>query len=403
MRTALILHLFVGLLVPIVALANQDDPSSELQERIDEINLQITSEEESLVRIQQRIDDVERQLKLLKDEAQKLRVEERDLLYRLDKVTAEKVRLEQELQELDVERRRIEELSVRRLRASYMQPPERAFADLLRSSQTVTFSHMGLYLANVRSFDRRTIDGLIELRRSRAEKAAELALATTNRQQVVQKVKAKRNDIVKQVASQEPLAKQLKGQRLEREEIVTQLKAQLLRFETVLAGLTGGEDEGITASRARMKRTRQPQSKIAPYDGDGLGSRRGKLPRPVQGQVVVGFGKKVTTRTGVAGESKGVEFATPVGESVRAIAPGKVMFYGRMPVLGTILIVDHGERYYSLYGRLEGVTVDRGMEVTEGQVMGSPGQPESDGRNFYFEIRKNGNPVNPETFLRAKG
>jgi septal ring factor EnvC (AmiA/AmiB activator) len=402
MRAGFILNTLLALLLPILALANQDDPSSELQERIDEINLQITSEAESLARIQQRIDEVEGQLKLLKEEAQKLRVEERDLLYRLDKVTAEKTRLEQELQELDIERRRIEEVSIRRLRASYMHPPAHALADLLRSSQSSTFSHMGLYLANVRSFDRRTIDGLIELRRSRAEKAAELELATTNRQLVVQKVKAKRNAIIKQVASQEPLAKQLKGQGAEREEIVTQLKAQLLRFETVLAGLTGGEEDEVTASRARMRRAKQPQSKISPYDGDGLGRSRGKLPRPVQGQVVVGFGKKVTTKTGVAGESKGLEFAAPVGESVRAVAPGKVMFYGRMPVLGTILIIDHGERYYSLYGRLEGVTVERGVEVTEGQVLGNPGEPEPDGRNFYFEIRKNGNPVNPEPFLRVK-
>lgn len=403
MRGALPLVLVLWLCAAPRWLRAEEDPSSNLQARIDQINVQITSEAELLGQIQGKISEVDGQLKILRAESDKLRGEERLLTKKLDSVTADRQRLEQELRELDAESERIAQLSVRRLRATYMHPPSQAFADLFRQATSSSLSHFGLYLAAVRSFDRRTLDSLAEVRRSREEKKGELAGATTKQERVVQEVKQKRVGLAKQMAAQDPLMKELKAQLADREEVVTHLKAQLLRFETVLAGLTGGVDERESAvGRARIKRAEVAPLAMTPFKGSGLGPPKGKLSPPVEGQLVVPFGKEVATKTGIAGVSKGIELLSPAGASVKVVAGGRVIFAGRMPVLGTILIVDHGERYYSLYGRLGTTTVNRGAEVSAGEVVGALGEPDGEGRNFYFEIRKNGVPVNPQPFLRVK-
>ncbi|NDC38970.1 MAG: hypothetical protein EBZ48_13120 [Proteobacteria bacterium] len=146
----------------------------------------------------------------------------------------------------------------------------------------------------------------------------------------------------------------------------------------------------------------EPVAALGPFSGDGLAKSKGRLELPVDGKVVVPFGREVSTKTGIAGRSKGIELAGATSASARVVADGRVIFSGRMPVLGTIVIVDHGERYYSLYGRLGGADVERGALLASGDSVGTLGEPDAEGRNFYFEIRKNGVPVNPQPFFRVK-
>ncbi len=403
-RTVLCLVLLTLCISPIAARA-EEDPSASLQERIEQINGQITKESSLLDEVQGRISEVNGKLQALKTEGDKLRAEDRTLSKKLTSVNAERQRLEEELQELDAERDRIAQLSIRRLRATYVNPPGQTLTDLFRQVSSPSLSHLGFYLAAVRSFDRRTLDSLAELKRSRQEKRTELAGATTTQERVVQEIKQKRARIAQQVAAQEPLAKELRAQLADREMVVTQLRAQLLRFETVLAGLTGGGNDEMTRLSTRISSKRSALSAVVapePFKGDGLAAFKGRLNPPVDGRLVVGFGKQVMTKTGIAGASKGVEFAAAAGAEVRAVANGKVIFSGRMPVLGNILILDHGERYYTLYGRLAAAQVERGSEVALNQPIGAVGEADVDGRSFYFEIRKNGAPVNPQPFLRQK-
>ena len=79
---------------------------------------------------------------------------------------------------------------------------------------------------------------------------------------------------------------------------------------------------------------------------------------------------------------------------------GKVMHVGRMPGYGTIIILDHGQRYYSLYGRLGKTLVGKGHVVEKGEIIAQTGEMDAKSRNFYFEIRRNGSPVNPQDYFK---
>ncbi len=385
-----------------LAAAEDQTPVEELQSHIDQINQQIDDENGTLALLDGRVANLQEQLKGLRSDGDKLKTEERALNDKLARIERDRKLLEEEVADLDSQARERRQLSVKRVRAAYMHPPEQAIGDLFKDSQSENFSHLGFYLAAVRSYDRRMVDEMIELSRSRAEKAAELVRLIEDQQKTVQELKVKRAVISKKVSAQEPLVKQLRAEHVEQEKIVTQLRAQLLRFETVLAGLTGGSDERRPSIRPRSPDLEQPSEDSTPFDGQGLAVFKGKLEFPVPGKTLVPFGKEVRAANGIAGSSKGIEMAALAGAPVVAVAAGKVIFYGRMPILGTIVILDHGERYYSLYGRLGSVEVTRGAAVASGALVGKVSEPEPDGRNFYFEIRKNGNPVNPAPFFRQK-
>ena len=138
----------------------------------------------------------------------------------------------------------------------------------------------------------------------------------------------------------------------------------------------------------------------APFEGKGLFREKGGLNLPVQGRVIQPYGRQKVSDFEDMIFSKGVEYSTAADSPVVAISMGRVMHVGRMPGYGTIVILDHGERYYSLYGRLGAVSVEKGTVVEKGFPLAKTSQPDQKGRNFYFEIRRNGSPVNPQDYFK---
>jgi lipoprotein NlpD len=112
------------------------------------------------------------------------------------------------------------------------------------------------------------------------------------------------------------------------------------------------------------------------------------------------FGKVKVTDFADMIFSKGLEFATTVGTEVFVVLAGKVAYVGNLPGYETVVVVDHGSRSYSLYGRLGKSLVKAGELLGQDQAVGVTGEPDLKGRNFYFEVRKSGNPVDPEQILK---
>ena len=80
---------------------------------------------------------------------------------------------------------------------------------------------------------------------------------------------------------------------------------------------------------------------------------------------------------------------------VRAIHKGKVVFAEYFKTLGLLVIIDHGERYHSLYGNLNKVFVEKDQLIKRGTIVGTIRSPNFKNKvNIYFEIRKNGQTIN---------
>ena len=124
---------------------------------------------------------------------------------------------------------------------------------------------------------------------------------------------------------------------------------------------------------------------------------RGSLRLPVRGVVSNRFG----TARQEGSAWKGLFIRADQGSEVKAIANGEVVFSDWMRGFGNLLIVDHGGKYLSIYGNNEAVLKQTGDTVRGGDVIASVGNsggnPES---GLYFEIRYNGQPVDPLKWVK---
>ncbi|NYF33139.1 MULTISPECIES: M23 family metallopeptidase [Sphingopyxis] len=116
-----------------------------------------------------------------------------------------------------------------------------------------------------------------------------------------------------------------------------------------------------------------------------------------------GFGYRSDPFTGAGAMHAGLDFRGPIGTPILAAAPGRVSFVGQKSGYGNVVEVDHGQGILTRYAHLSGFTTKVGTQVTAGQQiakMGSTGR--STGSHLHFEVRLNGEAVNPRRFLEAK-
>src|SRR6185437_8806226 len=124
---------------------------------------------------------------------------------------------------------------------------------------------------------------------------------------------------------------------------------------------------------------------------------RGKLPRPVAGKVIESYGQ---VRAGGL-RWQGDLFATERAAPVRAVSQGRVVYADWLAGLGLLIIIDHGSGYMSLYGHNARLYESVGQHVTAGQTIAQAGDSGGGTRpELYFEIRKEGKPLDPRVWLR---
>ncbi len=98
--------------------------------------------------------------------------------------------------------------------------------------------------------------------------------------------------------------------------------------------------------------------------------------------------------------NKGIDIAGKAGDAVRAAASGNVVYAGNgLLGYGNLIIVNHNEHYLSAYAHNRKILVQEGEDVKAGQVIAELGSSGTDRPKLHFEIRKNGNPVDPTRYL----
>jgi septal ring factor EnvC (AmiA/AmiB activator) len=127
-----------------------------------------------------------------------------------------------------------------------------------------------------------------------------------------------------------------------------------------------------------------------------ISKHQGKLTWPAQGKTVVSFAPNKNPA------SNGIGLALPAGTQVRSMSWGKVVHNDQLRGFGQVVIIFHGEDYYSLYAFLSATNVSVGQEVERGQQIGTCGfYPAAGGNGLYFELRFRQKAVNPLQWLPA--
>ncbi len=134
--------------------------------------------------------------------------------------------------------------------------------------------------------------------------------------------------------------------------------------------------------------------------GDGPRMGNGEIARPAGGGISSGFGYRTDPVNGTRAFHAGVDFALSCGTPVKAHAAGTVISAGWQGGYGNATIINHGGGMATLYGHQQSITAGAGQVVSAGEVIGYVGSTgKSTGCHLHFEVRINGNPVDPRGYL----
>lgn len=117
---------------------------------------------------------------------------------------------------------------------------------------------------------------------------------------------------------------------------------------------------------------------------------------PTNGRLIAGF-------NGNPGSGTGLLIGGKTGQAVRAAASGKVVYSGGGLIgYGQLIILKHNDTYLSAYGHNASLLVKEGEQIKKGQHIATMGEGPGLEPRLHFEIRRNGEPVDPRQYLPAR-
>jgi septal ring factor EnvC (AmiA/AmiB activator) len=125
---------------------------------------------------------------------------------------------------------------------------------------------------------------------------------------------------------------------------------------------------------------------------------QGHLPWPGHGKVVASF------NPGAAPPVRGIGIEVDRKQPVQAVSWGKVVHNDQLRGFGRVVILYHGDDYYTLYAFLANSPLRMGQKVEKGETIGTTGfYPPANGPGLYFELRFGQKAVNPMDWLASSG
>jgi murein DD-endopeptidase MepM/ murein hydrolase activator NlpD len=223
----------------------------------------------------------------------------------------------------------------------------------------------------------------------------ELLDAVRADQQAVAQAKARMDRLVVQIGGLErdlhAQAAELREAQQEKKLTLKQIASERALYERQLAELEA-------ESRAIARRLRAMMETPA---GRARADKRwsGRFIRPVNGRISSGYGMRTHPIFRVRRMHHGIDIAAPHGTPIVAADSGVVVEAGYIRGYGNTVIIDHGGGVATLYAHCSTILVRVGQEVQRGQMIarvGSTGY--TTGPHLHFEIRINGDPVNPAEY-----
>ncbi len=242
------------------------------------------------------------------------------------------------------------------------------------------------FLARSRALRRLLAHDRVMLDRHRAEAEALVAARTAT-----QEATARRDVALAELAERE---RALRAERQERRRLLAAVQSDRERERAALVEL----ERAARALEDKLAslRSRGPLGSFA--------SLRGELPPPVEARIVRSFGLEVDDEFGTETFHKGIDFGVRRGTTVRSVAGGTVRFAGRFRGYGNLVILDHGDDYFTVSAHLEEVAVAVGENLAAGDVLGTAGESGSlRGPVLYFEVRRGAEALDPGGWLAGGG
>lgn len=238
--------------------------------------------------------------------------------------------------------------------------------------------------------------------------------------QVKELLSAKRNETATLKAQQEAEKnkvqsaiteknQELKTVQADKQELTRRLEernASARKLESMIGALVGKAEGGSKPHPAMMKNANKgddnskEQASIEARAANARGSfRRHSLPWPTDNRTILHkFGRYTNPATGTLIENLGIGIGAKSGSSVRAVAKGVVSLVNWLPGYGSLVIIDHGNTFRTVYANLASVSIQQGQSIKAGTMLGRSGRS-VDGEYVHFELWHDRDKLNPASWL----
>lgn len=185
-----------------------------------------------------------------------------------------------------------------------------------------------------------------------------------------------------------------------------QLEANASRLQAMMQKLEAKSRKSYSSKTAprpapATKETPAPPSRTVAVPSSGFGGRKRQLSLPVQGRVIQQFGRQKHPEFNSYTNSNGLAIAASAGADIHAVDGGTVIFADYFKGYGNMVILDHGDGFFSVYAHASHIARKEGSRVARNDVIASVGDLDSSrGSMLYFEIRYQGKPVNPSPWFK---
>ena len=213
-------------------------------------------------------------------------------------------------------------------------------------------------------------------------KLVELEKAALAKQAEIEQKKAERNVVLQKAQNDRATAMQA----------IEELNASSAQVSAML--------KERQAARAAAAAAATAQSSGGQGASDNWVQGTGQLGWPVSGEITSPYGYRVHPIWGTTIYHSGIDIGVDEGTPVHAADGGVVVWSGWMGGYGYAVVIDHGNGLSTLYGHNSELAVDEGQSVAKGQVISYAGSTgNSTGPHVHFEVRVNGDPVDPMGYL----
>jgi septal ring factor EnvC (AmiA/AmiB activator) len=317
---------------------------------------------------------------------------------RVKKAQADISELQGDITRLQAQRAGQEDALGRRLRALYKLQAQGGVLPVLLSGDDPVVQAVQLrHLTTLATVDAR----LIREYRVTSEGLADRKERFEGRRRELSGLRAEaeeeRAEADREAAKRRVLLARVRDERAYHDRMVGELSEATRRLEAFI--------KELQEKQRRLSKVPPPQR---PRPGEttpaiGFGALRGRLLWPADGKVVGEYGPQVNPRFGTKTFRNGIDIEAAEGTAIMAVYPGHVVFTGWFRGYGNLIIVDHGNEYYTLYAHAADIKVAEGEDVKQGQAIGTVGDTGSlQGPRLYFEVRYEGKPQDPAQWLRPR-
>ena len=205
---------------------------------------------------------------------------------------------------------------------------------------------------------------------------------------------ALKEELEKDRAAQEPLEKKAREARLAMEDKVEAQQALIEQMKYDKATIDRKQDESRAASERITRMLQRSSMRNLPVQGSGA------MIWPLAGSITSDFGWRTHPITGAQRFHSGIDIGGDYGDPIYAAQAGTVEYAGWISGYGNAVIINHGGGISTLYGHCQALDVSTGQSVAQGELIAECGSTgNSTGPHCHFEVRVNGEPVNPLAYL----